>query len=99
MKSDPVMIFPTIYFIGNNGQPLEVCIGPVNADELLERFNKALEVSYIHIRVKIQHLLICLFIIEYTDIAILTKPTKSLMWKLVSNTRFTHAPVCSLDVK
>ena len=58
------MIFPTIYFIGNNGQPLEVCIGPVNADELLERFNKALEVSCIQVWDKIQHLLISLFIVE-----------------------------------
>lgn len=39
----PVSIYPTAYFIGNNGKPLEVKTGKSTAPELINSFNKALQ--------------------------------------------------------
>ena len=44
--SDPFDAFPTTYFIGNNGFPIDVIQGPVQDEEaLIAKLEKVIEVS------------------------------------------------------
>ena len=44
-NKDKTESFPTTYFIGIDGQPLELLAGSVNEDELFSKIQKAIEVE------------------------------------------------------
>lgn len=44
MWSDPVVCVPSVFFIGQNGMPLELVGGAVSVDEFVRKTNTAFEV-------------------------------------------------------